>query len=149
MLSTDFRTRLDRASRLLHGRTYWLRGRNQSAPGSKPVSRGVSWSFWYSTYSSLLLDPTGLAPILASEVVEKPQEVDESFPLARPACGVPGVSAAVPNDSSRWGREWSLLFGRAKMGSGIVFVDSHFVQMDFNFVPWLFRFVNEFSAFEG
>jgi hypothetical protein len=38
-----------------------------------------------STSSSyLFLDPTGLAPTLASEVVEKPQEVDESFQLTRP-----------------------------------------------------------------
>ncbi len=55
-------------------------------------------------FSSLLLDPTGLASTLASGVVEKPQEVDESFQLARPVCGVPGVSAAVPDDSSRWGQ---------------------------------------------
>jgi hypothetical protein len=34
-------------------------------------------------FSSLLLDPTGHASTLASGVVEKPQEVDESFPLAR------------------------------------------------------------------
>ncbi len=39
-----------------------------------------------------------------SDVVEKPQEVDESFQLARPVCGVSGVSAAVPDDSSRWGQ---------------------------------------------
>ena len=56
-------------------------------------------------FSSLLLDPTGLASTLASGVVEKPQEVDESFPLARQVCGVPGVSAgvsaAISNDSSR------------------------------------------------
>jgi hypothetical protein len=57
-------------------------------------------------FSSLLLDPTGLASTLASGVVEKPQEIDESFPLARQVCGVPGVSAGVsaeiPDDSSRW-----------------------------------------------
>ena len=55
-------------------------------------------------FSSLLLDPTGHASTLASGVVEKPQEVDESFPLARQVCGVPGVSAgvsaAIPDDSS-------------------------------------------------
>ncbi len=38
-------------------------------------------------------------------MVEKPQEVDESFPLARQVCGVPGVSAgvsaAISDDSSR------------------------------------------------
>ena len=43
------------------------------------VSSSVSTSS-----SSMLLDPTGLAPTLASEVVEKPQEVDESFQLTRP-----------------------------------------------------------------
>jgi hypothetical protein len=56
-------------------------------------------------FSSLSLDPTGHASTLASGVVEKPQEVDESFPLAREVCGVPGVSAgifaAVPDDLSR------------------------------------------------
>ena len=40
-------------------------------------------------------------------MVEKPQETDESFPLERQICGVPGVSAgvsaAIPDDdSSRW-----------------------------------------------
>ena len=65
-------------------------------------------------FSSLLLDPTGLTSTLASGVVEKPQKVDESFPLARPVCGVPGVSAgvsaAIPDDSSRW-RLWFFLLG--------------------------------------
>ena len=55
-------------------------------------------------FSSLLLAPTGLVSTLASGVVEKPQEVDESFPLARQVCGVlgvsAGVSAAIPDDSS-------------------------------------------------
>jgi hypothetical protein len=55
---------------------------------------GFSFSVKMPIFPSLLLDPTGLASTLASGVVEKPQEVDESFPLARDVCGVPGVSAA-------------------------------------------------------
>jgi hypothetical protein len=83
---------------LCHQNSGWFR------PHSIFLLLGVS-----TASSSLLLDPTGLASTLASEVAEKPQEVDESFPLARPACGVPGVSAAVPNDSFRWVREWSAM----------------------------------------
>jgi hypothetical protein len=45
-------------------------------------------------FSSLLLDPTGHASTLASGVVEKPQEIDESFPLVR-----------------QWGRLWLFLLG--------------------------------------
>jgi hypothetical protein len=61
-----------------------------------------SWTHWLG--SSLILEVmTRMGS--RTHVVEKPQEVDESFPLARQVCGVPGVSAgifaAVPDDLSR------------------------------------------------
>jgi hypothetical protein len=60
----------------------------------------------------MLLDPTGLAPTLASEVVEKPQEVDESFrrwreifiSLERHDWGAISLAASfVPFEFQGWG----------------------------------------------